>query len=200
MQMKEKAFRLINPVDLTSLSLDGERVRLRSINESCALSIFEEFTSKITRFMVPKPAEKIEETLAFISSSKDGMTRECEVVFTIMKKDTEEFLGCCGLHSRGKPATPELGIWLKKEAHGKKYGREAIYVVSRWAVENIDFDFLIYPVDRMNIPSRKIPESMGGIVFKEEKVKTMTGDILDEIVFKLTKNQLLHNQGMDITR
>ena len=65
----------------------------------------------------------------------------------------------------------EPGIWLKKDAHGKRYGREAIRIVSNRAVDNLDFDYLVYPVDRDNIPSRKIPESMGGLVFEEKKVK-----------------------------
>ena len=61
----------------------------------------------------------------------------------ITKKENGEFLGCCGFHGKGNPRTPELGIWIKKDAHGKKYGREAIKTLTSWVVENIDFDFIV---------------------------------------------------------
>ena len=56
------------------------------------------------------------------------------------------------------------------------------------------FDYLIYPVDRANIPSRKIPESLGGIIFEEKKTKTMSGGVLDEVVYKISHGNLKHNQ------
>lgn len=199
MKKEKEKFKLINKVDLTALSIDGDRVSLRSIDESYAPSIFEEFSEDITHFMLPKPAEKIEETLSFVSESVARMKEGWDLVFVILKKENEKFLGCCGFHGRGNPRTPELGIWLRKAAHGRKYGREAIRIVSHWALENLDFDYLIYPVDRENIPSRKIPESMGGIVYEKRKVKTMRGGFLDEVVFKLTKEQIRHNNKAHIT-
>ena len=174
-----------SPVDLTSLRIEGERIILLSITESCSPEIFKEFTPEITRYMFPRPAEKIEETLSFISGSLEGMLSGRDLVLVIKKKESGEFLGCCGLHGKGNPRTPELGIWLKKDAHGKKYGREAIRILTLWAVENIDFDYIMYPVDKANIASRKIPESLGGIIFEEKRVRTMSGGFLDEVVYKI---------------
>ena len=108
----------------------------------------------------------------------------------IIDKETGEFLGCCGLHGKNNVRTPELGIWLKKDAHGKKLGREAIKTLCYWAVKNIDFEYLIYPVDRANISSCKIPEYLGGIIFDEKKVENMSGNILDEVVYKIPYNTL----------
>ena len=69
------------------------------------------------------------------------------------------------------------------------YGREAIKILRHWAIENIDFDYAIYPVDKANIASRKIAESLGGMVIKERKVKTMRGRYLDEVVYKIPKTE-----------
>ena len=55
--------------------------------------------------------------------------------------------------------------------------------------ENIDFDYAIYPVDKANIASRKIAESLGGMVIKERRVKTMRGSYLDEVVYKIPKTE-----------
>ena len=171
------------------MCIEGDRIRLRTIDKTYASEMFEEFTEEITRYMFPKPAENIEEVLAFISTSRKGMEDCRELVFAVLEQENEEFLGCCGLHGKEDPRTPELGIWLKKEAHGYGYGMEAINVVVRWAVKNVDFEYLRYPVDRANIPSRKIADSLGGIIYEENRVETMSGGILDEVVYKITEEE-----------
>jgi ribosomal-protein-alanine N-acetyltransferase len=184
------------PIDLTSLQIEGDRILLRSIEERDSSEIFKEFTPEITRYMFPKPAEKIEETLSFIAESLDGMRGGWDLVLAITKKENGEFLGCCGFYGKGNPRRPALGIWIKKEAHGKKYGREAIKTLTSWAVEHIDFEYAIYPVDKANIASRKIPESLGGTIFEEKKVRTMNGSYLDEVVYKIPYDILKHNNTM----
>lgn len=186
------------PIDLTSLRLEGKRIILRSIQESDSAEIFKEFTAEITRYMFPKPPEKIEETLSFISESRQGMRAGWDLVLAITKKEDGEFLGCCGFHGRGKIKTPELGIWLKKGAHGHRYGREAIRTLTAWAVKNIDFDYAIYPVDRANIASRKIPESLGGVIIEEKQVQAMNGHYLDEVVYKITYEMLERHSDLHV--
>ena len=178
------------PLDLASIQIEGQRISLLAIDESYASEIFKEFDSDITRYMLPKPAENIDETLTFIRSSLDSMHEGSELVLAITRKDDGEFLGCCGLHGRGQPRTPELGIWLKKGAHGNQYGKEAINILFSWAVEHIDFDYAIYPVDKDNIPSRKIPESLGATVFEKKTVTTMSGGSLDEVVYRIPYDML----------
>jgi len=112
------------------------------------------------------------------------MKKQEELVLAIVSTDGE-FLGCCGLHGREKWTTPELGIWLKKTAHGNRFGQSAIGLLVTWASENLNIDYFIYPVDRENVPSRKIPELLGGTIFKEVKVKTHSGAILDEVIYKI---------------
>lgn len=179
-------------IDLSSLSLTGRRIRLRSITPRYAEAVFSEFTAEICRYMLPRPADTIDDTMEFISSAVRGMEARRDLVLVILSRDDEEFLGCCGIHSRRIPRTPELGIWLKKSAHGRRFGREAIGVACRWALQHLEFEYLIYPVDRRNAPSRMIPESMGGVIIEEKRVPTMRGTELDEVVYKLTPEALAH--------
>ncbi|MEM6437111.1 MAG: GNAT family N-acetyltransferase, partial [Cyanobacteria bacterium P01_D01_bin.115] len=132
----------------------------------------------------PAGAETIDETLAFITDSLAKMRRRTDLVLAIARREGE-FLGCCGLHITQSHRTPELGIWLKKSAHGNGYGKEAIELLTTWAVANLEFEYAIYPVDKANIPSRKIPAALGGFVISEQKVEAMTGHILDEVVYKI---------------
>ncbi len=171
--------------DLANLSIEGERVRLVSISRAYEQNIFEEFTSDIATYMIPKAADTIEETRAFIDSSLEGFGRADNLVFVILDKQTDEFLGCCGLHGRSGVKNPEFGIWLKRSAHGRGLGREAIRTLALWAQERMRLESFIYPVDKRNLPSRKIPESLGGVIFAEGVDEGMAGNVLEEVVYRI---------------
>jgi len=179
------------PLDLTEIEISSERLLLTTSLKPYSEDIFREFNDDIIQYMLPKPAEKIEETMTFINDSLTGMHGGWNLVLAITLKAGGEFLGCCGLHGEGRHRTPELGIWVKKSAHGHKYDREAIQSLALWACEHLDLDYLIYPVDRANLPSRKIAESLGGQVFEEKPVKTARGGFLDEVKYKLIIHEIL---------
>ena len=174
-----------HPPDLLSLAIEAERLRLVTISENFERDIFHEFTRDITRYMIPKPAQNIQETRKFISNSIYGIKAGYNLQFAILLKETNEFVGCCGLHGENKVKTPELGIWLKKSAHGNGYGREAVCTLVDWAQKNIDIEYFIYPVDRRNIPSCKIPESLGGEIISEIQETSLSGALLDWVVYKI---------------
>ena len=95
--------------DLLELTLEGERVCLVTISGEFEEAIFSEFTSDITRYMFPKPADDIGETRAFIADSLQGMKEGNNVQLVIVCRDDGEFLGCCGLHGGADVEKPELG-------------------------------------------------------------------------------------------
>ena len=170
--------------DLLELTIEGERVRLVTISGKFEEDIFSEFTSDITRYMFPKPADDIAETRAFIADSLQGMKAGKNIQLVILKDDGE-FLGCCGLHGGSDVSKPELGIWLKQDAHGHGYGREAIHTLVKWVQENIRLTSFIYPVSKENTPSRNIPISLGGRVIGERVEKGQAGNVLDEVIYEI---------------
>lgn len=169
----------------SEVEIEAERIQLLPISEKYAPDIFENFTAEVTRYMVPQPAGQISATLAFISSSRSGMARGENLQFVIVHKASGEFLGCCGLHGQGCPQTPELGVWLKIAAHGHGYGREAITALKAWIDHHLRYIYLTYPVDRDNIPSRKIPESLGGEIYEEALCPTHDGRFLDVLIYRI---------------
>ena len=150
---------------LNVLQIETERLLLVPITMQYAEDIFREFTPEITRYMTPKSAEDISETQAFINSSIAKMEEWKVYQAAILDKHTQEFLWCVGLHMRDI-THPELGIRIKKSAHGKKIWREAVAGVEHRAQQHIDFEYLLYPVDKDNIGSRKIAESLWGVIQK----------------------------------
>lgn len=193
--MQSYEFKTDPPPDLSQLEIKGERIKLVSISHAYLTKIFKEFTPDIVRYMMPKAPEEISETAAFITASIAGMHEGYELVMVILDKESGEFLGVCGLHGKDRLRTPEFGIWLKRSAHGNHYGGEAMRTMGSWAVENLDIDFILYPVDRNNIPSRKIPESLGGVIIREKMVETMRDAFLDEVVYRIELEALISNKA-----
>lgn len=169
--------------NLDQVTIETDRLRLVPISEEYAPEIFREFDQEITKYMYPKTPEKIEETLKWINRAKEQLAKGKRLEVVILLKETGEFLGCCGVDTETE--TPELGIWTKKSAHGNHYGREAITALVEWTKKNLDYKYLIYPVDRRNIASRSIPESLGGVIGNEYKKPNLAGNILDEIEYRI---------------
>jgi RimJ/RimL family protein N-acetyltransferase len=170
-----------NPLDLI---IDSERLRLVPVAEEYAGPMWQEFTAEITTFMYPAPAEEINDSVSYIRESRERMAVGEEFSAAILLKATGEFLGGCGLHHIDGD-TPELGIWIKRPAHGHAYGREAVTAMASWAFANLSVRYLIYPVDRLNIASRMIPESLGAIIEAEYQKTNASGRVLDLIEYRI---------------
>jgi ribosomal-protein-alanine N-acetyltransferase len=184
-KIKGKPVQTRQALDFNSISIEGERIRLVPISHQYADIIFAEFTDEITRYMVPATPADIGEVESFINAGLDNMANKVDIILVILKKETEEFLGVCGLHGRSTPMQPELGIWLKKSAHGNHYGQEAIRFLVQWSKKYIVMDYMIYPCDKDNIASRKIAEHLHGSIFREGQIKTRSGSVLNEVVYKI---------------
>ncbi len=185
--MNKFQYLTLEPEDLFSIELKGDRINLVAISTDREDDIFQEFTPEITTYMFPDPAKDIGETRKFITASREAIAAGSNLQFVILAKATSEFLGCVGLHGEENVRTPEIGIWLKQSAHGGGYGREAVHLLVNWTRKNIDLDYFIYPVDRRNIPSLKIPEFLGGKVIEEFEKTTPTGKFLDMLVYRIDR-------------
>lgn len=170
--------------DLSKEVILTDRLKLVALSKQYARDIFENLTEEITTYMNPRSPKAIEEVLAYIHAQIPKMERGEEMPVVILDKETGEFLGAGGAHQLNTD-TPELGIWIKKRAHGHGYGKEAVTGVKAWIDKHILYTYIKYPVDKKNTPSRKIAESLGGIIEDEYKKKNMSGNILDEVEYRI---------------
>ncbi len=169
--------------------IESDTVKLVPFNTCYAEDIFNNFTPKITKYMFPVPAKNIGETIAFINHGIDASIKGTDIYLIILDKETNEFIGCVGLHNITKRC-PELGIWTKLSSHGHHYGRNACTILAKYGIQNYSFDGIIYPVDFQNIPSRLIPESMGGIIVKTSKLVKSSNDTLFLVEYFIDANKL----------
>jgi RimJ/RimL family protein N-acetyltransferase len=174
---------------LADVVIESERLRLLPTSEEYASDVFAEFTPAITTYVYTAPSTVIEDTLDFLRKARAEIVAGTELQVVILDKETGEFLGHGGIHHAGS-RTPELGIWIKQSAQGHHYGREAVAALCRWAFDNLDFDYVKYPVDRRNIPSRLIPESLGGRVEDEYELTGAVGNFLDIVEYRIYRKEL----------
>jgi ribosomal-protein-alanine N-acetyltransferase len=173
-------------MDISGLIIESKNLYIKTITLDYASDIFKEFTLEITRYMSPKPAEKIEDTIAFIEGAIKSNIAGTDWQAMIISKETNDFIGCTGLHKIDTPH-PEFGIWLKKSAHGHGYGKEAIVAMKDWADQNLAYEYLIYPVDKANVASCRIPEFLGGKISGEHTDVGMGGNQLNIVEYRIYK-------------
>lgn len=148
-------------LDIKIFKIETENLLLIPVSMDYAEEMFKEFTDEITKYMYPPTPKEIKETASFVVESIDKFLKSEDVTVVVLKKDTHEYLGNAGIH-KINTKTPELGVWIKKGAHGHGYGKEAVTGLKEWADKNLDYEYIKYPVAEENIASRKIPESLGG--------------------------------------
>lgn len=174
-------------MNLTTIEITTDRLILKSLTPVWREDIFREFTDEITRYMVPKTPERIEETDTFIADSVKKMANGYELIVAITSATTNEFLGVAGIHQLDT-THPHLGIWIKKSAQGHTYGREAITALKEWLDrEGYAYEYIAYGVSKANVASRKIAESLSGIVAREMKTMNQRGKELDEVEYRIYK-------------
>lgn len=171
-------------MELSLVEIFTNRLLLLPISQEYKEDIFREFTKEITTYMYPRPPQDIAETEEFINAFLGEIQTGNELILVILKKEFQEFLGCCGMHEIHSK-NPVLGIWLKKSAQGNGYGFETITALKKWADENLDYEYLIYDVDKANIPSRRIPEMLGGQITREYDKTNLSGRVLHIVEYRI---------------
>jgi RimJ/RimL family protein N-acetyltransferase len=170
--------------DLTSIKLFANRLALRAFTPADAPEIFAAVSPTITRFMAWDPSPSLATFAEVWRRWLPRMTAGTDLSLVIRLTSTDEFVGVAGVHGIGS-AEPEVGIWLKETAHGLGYGREAIGAIAKWAPAHIGATALIYPVAKQNLPSRRLAESLHGVIVGERKLRKSSGVVLDEVVYRI---------------
>ncbi len=173
------------PIDASAARIESDRLRLRPVVLADAAAILEYFTDDIVHYMFPAAAKRIEDVESFINQALVGEKSSTNFQFAVCDKNSGEFLGCCGLHKMKDEVAPEVGIWIKTTAHGKGYGLEAIAALKSWVGSHLHYRYLIYPVDRDNFASRRIPEKLGGVVAESYSRNNAAGRMLNIVVYQI---------------
>ncbi|PTS93836.1 N-acetyltransferase [Pedobacter sp. HMWF019] len=152
----------------SQIKIETKRLSLISVSDKYKDEILRAFTPQITRYMPYTPIGDEREVQGFLDKAKLGLINGTDFVFSSIHKDGEAFLGCRGIHNISEESI-ELGLWLKKDVHGHGFGTEIVGELINFIEGNLKFNYLIYPVDKENVASRRIPEKLGFSIFGEYK-------------------------------
>lgn len=166
------------------MDISTDRLLLTPVSEDHTEHIFRSFTERVITYMIPGTAKDRSETRDVVRGFIEQRNNKTDYVYAITLKTSGEFIGLAGLHHVNDDI-PELGIWTKVESHGNHYGREAIGGIIDYA-DQLGIKRVRYPVDRRNIPSKKIPLFYGGkLIVDYLEVHTSDGRILEEEVYEI---------------
>lgn len=176
-------------MDLKKFKLETDRLLLIPVSMKYRYEVFQEFQEPVTKYMYPRAPKKVEETEEFIKKAILDIEKGTNLQVHVLDKKTGELLGGAGLHELNSLKIG-VGIWIKKSAHGEKYGREAVMALVSWAKRNLKFDFLHYDVVKENFASRKIPKSLGAKIMKRYKRKMLSGRVYDMVEYWIYRDEI----------
>jgi RimJ/RimL family protein N-acetyltransferase len=151
--------------DIKPLVINSLRLRLKPFQLADAADVFACITPSITRFLPWEPPASFNEYLSH-HEQRIANVNGHDFAFVIRRHNSRECLGMTSVEGVNKQL-PELGIWLKEVAHGQGYAREAVRAVADWARAAFDCEHYQWPVAAENLASRRIAESMNGVLFAE---------------------------------
>jgi RimJ/RimL family protein N-acetyltransferase len=178
-------------VGLRGTALSSKRLSLAAFTPDDAAEIFAAITPTLTRFMAFEPPGSLDAFAGVWSAWLPRMAAGIELYLVLRLRSTREFLGIAGLHAIDSPE-PETGIWIKESAHGLGYGREAIATLIAWAARECGARSFLYPVVEENGPSRRLAESLGGIVVGTRRLPKPGGIEHPQVVYRIAAPRGVH--------
>jgi len=150
-------------MDIFTQGLETERMYLVPLHEKYVEDMFYGLDEEITKYMTPSPAKEIQATKDWCLGAIKSMQNKERILLLGITKNTEEFIGSFDINGLGNNAL-KAGLWIKQSSHGNRYGREGMLALIQRLRENIDFEYILFPVDKDNIPSRKVAEFADGVL------------------------------------
>ena len=162
-ELSRRSRNIMPEPEATAVEFSTARAVVRPFSPSDASEVFDCISPEITKLMAWEPPPTMEAFEAVWRGWLPGIESRTNFNFVARERDTSRFLGVLGLHA-ARSLTPELGIWLRTDAHGIGLGRELVAGVVRWASNAIHIEHFEYPVAEQNLPSRRVAEALGGEV------------------------------------
>lgn len=157
-------------MDFRKTTLSSARLRLTAFEPDDAAEIFAAVTPTLTRYLAFDPSPSFAAFSEIWPTWIPKMASGTDLFMVVRLAQTGEFLGMVGLHNIGE-LEAEAGVWIKKTSHGSGYGREAVTALVGWAAGATGVQRIIYPVVEYNHPSRRVAESLGGVVVGSRRLR-----------------------------
>ncbi len=153
-----------------SYIIETEELALRELTMNDFLSWHQILSDQETMQYYPRVFD-MDKTRSWIDWNLDNYRRYGFGLWAIILKDTNQFIGDCGITMqniyRDGNLFPEIGYHVDKRFWCKGYASQAAKACLRYAFENMDFNEIFCYQKWTNIPSKKVAEKIGMLLRKE---------------------------------
>jgi RimJ/RimL family protein N-acetyltransferase len=170
------------PLRPDEIHIESRRLSIRPFSAGDADETFPCITLSLTRWMAWEPPRDREGFDRIWQAWLPAIAEGTDLVFAVRQRDSGRFLGLAGLH-HVRDASAELGIWIREDRHREGIGSEAVSLVAGWASREMHIERFTYPVAEENYPSRRIAESLGGVV-AEQRETTKYKSVIYQILIR----------------
>ena len=160
---------------MTHVCLETPRLALEPYSHKYLRAVCRELTPEIVRYQFPDAFESEEAARRQMDAFQARMEAGEMLELVILDKtEGGTFAGCLEAHGLNEPV-PELGIWLKKSAQGRGYGREALACLMDYLRRRYGRSICRYEADRRNTGSLRLARKFRWEKVGEQEVTTPTG-------------------------
>jgi|TARA_Y100000780_G_C13617295_1_gene391060 ribosomal-protein-alanine N-acetyltransferase len=148
--------------------VETNNLLLREMTEGDFCPLYKIFSDAETMAYYPAPFDE-DQVKAWISWNLDNYATYNYGLWTLVKKNTGEVIGDCGLINQTVEGIEEIevGYHVNKKFWGKGYATEAAIACRDYAFSNLGFSKVISLIRPENVASRKVAEKNGMKIEKE---------------------------------
>lgn len=158
---------------MTALALKTERLVIQPFSNTYLEDYYQEFTDEITKYQYPDSFADVEAARQLVSAFVADMERG-EMLELVILTRGGAFLGSLEVFGL-REETPEIGLWLKKSAHGQGYGYEALRAVIEALNATNKYRYYLYEADVRNTPSIRLAQKFQYQKDGREEITTESG-------------------------
>jgi len=167
------------------LIINSSRLELAFYSEEHAGFLAQEMASNIADMLISPLFNSPGEAWQWISWRQSENRSGTRLEFAILKQETGEYLGGCGIRQENGVYKPN--IWIKESAQGNGYAKEAMATLIDWVWRNIDTSTILYECKITNTKSIHLAASLGFEYINDHLYNNPSGDQTSFSVFRLYK-------------
>lgn len=130
------------------VEINTPRLIIKPFNQKYLNDFYKCFDDEVTKYQYPDSFKSLEAATESCSNFIKMMEQGSMLEMNILSKE-EEFIGGIQVFDIDKD-TPEVGLWLRKEAFGLGYGYEALKATLEFVSSQKAYKYFIYEADVRN--------------------------------------------------
>lgn len=168
-----------------AILIETPRLLLKEMNEDDAQDLFDlNNDSEVIRYTGDQPFNNLSEVLNYIQNYQHIYQKYGYGRLSLFNKETNEYLGWCGLKYLDQKNETDLGYRLKKQFWGKGFATEAAFACLEDGFNRLQLDQIFATAMKENFPSINIFKKLGLKYMKDRDCGCQPG-----VIYSIAKQE-----------